>query len=154
MGFGGTIPNKFEITPDFSQGTSADRYVLENIFRGQSGRGEYVSQSLTWDATAKGSDMVMTRKSYTDFTDGLWYEDFGKTLNENYANSTGDRLEIYDKIDYITEEGDFRHVMASLAGNVYANMNQRQETIAGVLGTSLNLLQDSKNNTKENCKSS
>ena len=42
--------------------------------------------------------------------------------------------------------------MASLSGNMYANMNQREETIIDVLGTSLNLLQDSKNNTKENVK--
>ncbi|MCP1225151.1 autotransporter domain-containing protein [Sebaldella sp. S0638] len=152
VGFGGTIPDKFEITPDFSQGTSADRYVLENIFRGQSGRGEYISQSLTWDATAQGSDMVMTRKSYTDFTDGLWYEDFGRVLNENYANSTGDRLKIYDKIDYITTEKDFRHVMGSLAGDVYANINQREDDIARAFENSLDLMSNSVNNTKENVK--
>ena len=152
VGFGGTIPDKFEITPDFSQGTSADRYILENIFMGQSGRGEYISQSLTWDATAQGSNMVMTRKSYTDFTDGLWYEDFGRVLNENYASSTGDGLKIYDKIDYITTEKDFRDVMASLAGNVYANINQREEDIARAFENSLDLLSNSVNNTKENVK--
>jgi hypothetical protein len=152
VGFGGKLPDKFEISPDFSQGTSADRYVLENIFRGQSGRGEYISQSLTWDATAQGSDMVMTRKSYTDFTDGLWYEEFGRVLNENYANSTGDRLKIYDKIDYITTEKDFRHVMGSLAGNVYANINQREDDIARAFENSLDMLSDSVNNTKENVK--
>ena len=153
IGFSGTtIPEKLEIAADFSQGTSSDRYVFKNIFRGMDGTGEYISQSLTWDATGQGMDIVMTRIAYTKFTDGLWYEDFGKVLNEKYANQTGDALKIYDKIDMIQTEPNFRHSMASLAGNVYANLNQREEDMARVLENSLHILQNSENNTKENVK--
>ena len=153
VGFGGsTIPEKLEVTPDFSQGTSADRYVLKNIFRGLDGKGQYISQSLTWDATGQGSDIVMTRISYDKFTDGLWYEDFGRILNEKYAGQTGDGLKVFDKIDMIQSEPEFRHAMASLAGNVYANINQRESDIASILSNSHDLLQNSENNTKENVK--
>ena len=153
VGFGGsTIPEKLEITPDFSQGTSADRYVLQNIFRGLDGKGQYISQSLTWDATGQGSDIVMTRISYEKFTDGLWYEDFGRTLNKKYAGQTGDGLKVFDKIDMIQSEPEFRHAMASLAGNVYANINQREADIASILSNSHDFLQNSENNTKENVK--
>ena len=152
IGFGGTIPGRIEVTPDFAVGILSDRYIFENIFKGTTGKGEYISQSLTWDATAKGSDLVMTRKSYTDFTDGLWFEDFGREMNEKYAVTSGEGRKIFDKINYITNEADFQHTMASLAGNMYANMNQREATVIDVFDTSLNLLQDSKNNTKENVK--
>ena len=153
IGFGGTtIPEKLEIAPDFSQGTSADRYTFKNIFRGMDGTGEYISQSLTWDATGQGMDIVMTRVPYMDFTNGFWYEEFGQTLNDRYANQTGDALKIYDKIDMIQTEPHFRHAIASLAGNVYANINQREEDMAGMLEESLHTLQNSGNNTKENVK--
>ena len=152
VGFGGVIPNKLEVAPDFAVGTAADRYVFENIFKGATGKGEYISQSLTWDATGQGSNLVMTRKAYMDFTDGLWYEDFGRELNEKYAVTTGEGRKIFDKINYITNETDFRHIMASLAGNVYANVNQRENDIAKTFEETLHLLQDSTNNTKENVK--
>ena len=42
--------------------------------------------------------------------------------------------------------------MASLAGNVYANINQREKDIADTLEDSLHMLQNSTNNTKENVK--
>jgi hypothetical protein len=154
VGFGGVIPDRLEVAPDFAVGTAADRYVFENIFKGAAGKGEYISQSLTWDATAKGSDLIMTRKAYMYFTDGLWYEDFGRELNEKYAVTTGEGRKIFDKINYITNETDFRHIMASLAGNVYANINQREYDIAKAFEESLHLLQDSSNNTKENIKMS
>lgn len=87
-----------------------------------------------------------------DFTDGLWFEDFGKILNEKYAVTTGEGRKIFDKINYITNEADFRHIMASMAGNVYANINQREYDIAKAFEESLHILQDSSNNTKENIK--
>ncbi len=59
---------------------------------------------------------------------------------------------IYDKIDMIQTEPNFRHSMAILAGNVYANLNQREEDMARVLENSLHMLQNSENNTKENIK--
>nr|WP_256478818.1 autotransporter outer membrane beta-barrel domain-containing protein [Sebaldella sp. S0638] len=42
--------------------------------------------------------------------------------------------------------------MGSLAGNVYSNINQREDDIAKAFENSLSLLQGSKNNTKENVK--
>ena len=42
--------------------------------------------------------------------------------------------------------------MASLAGNVYANINQRENDIANAFENSLHLMQNSTNNTKENVK--
>ena len=125
---------------------------MQNIFRGLDGKGQYISQSLTWDATGQGSDIVMTRISYEKFTDGLWYEDFGRTLNKKYAGQTGDGLKVFDKIDMIQSEPEFRHAMASLAGNVYANINQREADIASILSNSHDFLQNSENNTKENVK--
>ena len=61
-------------------------------------------------------------------------------------------MKIYDKIDMIQTEPHFRHAVASLAGNVYANINQREEDMAGMLEESLHTLQNSDNNTKENVK--
>ena len=116
-----------------------------------------ISKSLTWRATpvinSSGNvDIWMEKLDYNDFTDGLWYEDFGRTLDDKYFNATGDALKIYDKIDVVETEGEFRHIMAGLAGNVYANINQREYDIAKALEDSLHLLQDSTNNTKENVK--
>ena len=94
----------------------------------------------------------MSRKAFTEFTDGLWFEDFGTSLENNYLSASGDGVEIYNKTAYIPNEENFRHIMASLAGNVYANINQRENDIAGAFENSLHLLQDSTNNTKENVK--
>ena len=159
-----TITDTVKVLPDFSQGTNANVYKLENVFMtstGQvtssNGKIPVVSKSLTWEATPKVNDegnvdIYMQKLAYENFTDGLWYEDFGKALDEKYAGSTGEAGSIFDKIDLIEEESDFRHVMASLAGNVYANMNQRQDDISRAFDSSLSLMENSKNNTKENVK--
>ena len=152
VGFGGVIPDRIEVAPDFATGTAADRYVFENIFKGTTGKGEYISQSLTWDATASGSDLVMTRKDYNEFAEGLWYEEFAGVLNDKYSVTTGEGRKIYDKINYITDEYSFRDAMASLAGDIYANMNQREYDIARSFENSLAFMQNSENNTKENVK--
>ena len=59
---------------------------------------------------------------------------------------------IFDKIDLIETEMDFKKTMSSLAGDGHANMNQREETIGDILEDSLGILQNSKNNTMENIK--
>ena len=146
-----------QITPDFTQGTSASRYVFLDVFSGFSGKGQYVSQSLTWDATAdpnNASNIIMTKLAYNKFTDGLWFEDFGKSLDEKYGTTglSEEGIKIFNKLDYITNEGDFRNVMASLAGNVYANINQREADIAKTFENSLDFIENSANNTKENVK--
>ena len=158
-----TITDTVKILPDFSQGTNAKVYKLEDVFitgniSSPTNKLPVVSKSLTWDATPNINDITgnidvyMQKIDYHNFTEGLWIDSFGISLDNNYFDSTGDAGKIYDKLDLIEDESEFRRVMGSLAGNVYANMNQREETIAEVLGTSLNLLQDSKNNTKENVK--
>ena len=157
-----TITDTVKILPDFSQGTNAKVYKLENAFISSniisaSGKLPVVSNSLTWEATPSVNsdgniDIYMSKIDYHDFTDGLWYDDFGKALDENYYNATGDAGKIYDKLDLIENEKDFRHVMEGLAGNIYANINQREEDIARSLENSMTLMQNSENNTKENVK--
>ena len=159
-----TITDTVNILPDFSQGTNANVYMLENIFitsTGQvvspNGKLPVVSKSLTWEATPSindsgNIDIYMSKLSYQDFASGFWYEGFGKILDEKYFNAAGRALSIFDKIDIIEDESEFRHIMSSLGGNIYANINQREETIKGIFDTSLNVLQNSENNTKENVK--
>ena len=144
------------IMPGFADGTNADVYKLEGLIKAKSGHYDFVSGSLLWEATprvtASGADIYMERKSFTDFTEGLWFEDFGTALENNYATATGDGVTIYNKTGYIADEQSFRQITASLAGNVYANINQRENDIVNAFENSLHLMQNSANNTKENVK--
>ena len=146
------------ILPGFADGTNANVYKIENAVIASGGNYEFISGSLLWEATPEatgtGADVYMERKAFTDFTDGLWFEDFGTALENNYLTATGDGMTIYNKTAYITDEPQFRHIMASMAGNVYANINQRENDIAGAFENSLLTLQESTNNTKENVKMS
>ena len=156
------ITDTVKILPDFSQGTNAEMYKLENVFLADNiispnGKLPVSSSSLLWDATpvtnSGGSvDVYLSKKDFHDFTDGLWYDDFGRALDENYYGASGDAGKIYDKLDLIENEGDFRHIMESLAGNIYANINQREDDIARSFENSMTLMQNSENNTKENLK--
>ena len=158
-----TITDPLQITGNFSEGTNVKKYKLEDIIKSASGHGinegmvPVVSKSLTWRATPiineQGHvDIWMEKIDYNEFTGGLWYEDFGSALENKYYNAVGDALTIYDKIDVIEKESDFRHVVASLAGNVYANINQREEDMARTFENALDLIINSPNNTKENVK--
>ncbi len=158
-----TITDPLQITGNFSEGTNVKKYKLEDIIKSASGHGineglvPVVSKSLTWRATpvindAGHVDIWMEKIDYNEFTRGLWYENFGAALEEKYYNAVGDALTIYDKIDVIEKEPDFRHIMASLAGNVYANINQREEDMARTFENPLDIIINSKNNTKENIK--
>ena len=144
------------ISKDFTQGTNSTVYKLENLFNLKEGIGTVISESITWqaipDTTESGLDVWMSKIDYTDYTSGTWLEDFSGAMDKNYDGSAGKAGQIYDKIDNITSLSDFNHKMSSLAGNVYANMNQRENDIVRTLENSLDLLQDSKNNTKENVK--
>jgi hypothetical protein len=148
--------NPIVILPGFADGTIANVYKLEGLIQASSGKYDFISGSLLWEATPQatgnGSDVYMSRKAFTEFTDGLWFEDFGTALENNYLSATGDGVTIYNKTGYITNEESFRKIMGSLAGNVYANINQRENDIARTFENSLTLMQDSKNNTKENVK--
>ncbi|WP_435307765.1 autotransporter domain-containing protein [Sebaldella termitidis] len=148
----------------FAAGTHAETYKLKDVFNPMTEEGgpnsglvKVKSKSLTWSATpvinSRGNvDIWMQKIPYDEFTSGLWFEDFGLALDTKYAGSAGNAGLIFDKIDTIETEYDFRRTMSNLAGDIYANMNQREETIADVFESSLNLLQNSKNNTKENVK--
>ena len=157
------ITSPLQISGNFAEGTNVGKYKLEDVIISGSGFGinsgivPVVSKSLTWRATpvvnsAGNIDIWMEKIPYDDFTSGLWYADFGRALDNKYLNAKGDAMAIYDKIDIVENEGDFRHLMASLAGNVYANINQREEDIARTFENSMDFIENSKNNTKENVK--
>ncbi len=152
------------VTSDFSEGTNALKYKLENVFMPKiskagvtSGIASVYSESYTWDAipvtnSAGNIDIWMVKIAYEDLTKGDWDEDFGKSLDKKYEDSTGKAGEIFDKIDKIKTEQSFENVMGSLAGNIYANINERENDTAETFENTLDLLQNSHNNTKENIK--
>jgi hypothetical protein len=152
------------VTSDFTEGTNALTYKLENVFMPRtskagvtSGIASVYSESYTWDAipvtNADGNvDIWMKKIAYKDLMEGEWYEDFGSAMDEKYAGSTGDAGNIFDKIDRIKNGSDFKTIMESLGGNVYANINEREDDMARAFENSLSLLQNSHNNTKENVK--
>ena len=157
------ITDTVKILPDFSQGTNAKVYKLEDVFitsniSSPTNKLPVVSKSLTWEATPNVNDVTgnidiyMQKKDYHNFTDGLWFDDMATALDKGYSNSTGKAGALYDKIDLIESEKDFRHVMSSLAGNIYANINQREDDIARTLENALDFMETSTNNTKENVK--
>ncbi|MCP1224032.1 autotransporter domain-containing protein [Sebaldella sp. S0638] len=160
-GFSTTEP--ISVLAGFTTGTHAETYKLKDVFNptteggANSGLVKVKSKSLTWSATpiinSNGNvDIWMQKIPYDEFTSGLWFEDFGLALDKKYVGSAGDAGLIFDKIDTIETEYDFRRIISNLAGDIYANMNQREETIGDVFDSSLHLLQNSKNNTKENVK--
>ncbi len=156
--------NDVTVTPDFTQGTSAKTYKLEDVFIPDlpggginNGIASIISQSYTWDATpitnSDGNvDIWMQKIEYQDLMKGYWYEDFGKALDGKYENATGEAMKILNKIDMVSNEADFKHVMSSLAGNVYANINQREDDITKTFENALDFIETSQNNTKENVK--
>ena len=157
------ITAPLKVTGNFAEGTNVKKYKLEDVIKPGSGYGinlgkvPVVSKSLTWRATpvlnaAGNVDIWMEKIPYDDFTNGLWYADFGRALDDKYENAQGDAMKIYDKLDIIEKERDFRHIMAGLAGEVYANINQREDDIAKTFENSLDFIENSTNNTKENVK--
>ncbi len=77
------------VTSDFSEGTNALKYKLENVFMPKiskagvtSGIASVYSESYTWDAipvtnSAGNIDIWMVKIAYEDLTKGNWDEDFG-----------------------------------------------------------------------------
>ena len=152
------------IDPNFTQGTNARVYKFENVFDpttpgGGPNTGEISikSGSLTFDAIPVTNDngkidIWMEKIDYDNFTQGAWYDSFAKNIEENYLNAEGEALKLYDKLDLITDVDSFRNNLGQLAGNMYANITQREQNINEVLNNTLLLLQNSENNTKENVK--
>ena len=153
-----------KLDPLFTQGTNARVYKFENVFDpmtpdGGLNSGELTlkSGSLTFDAipniNSSGKvDIWMEKINYDQFTEGLWYDSFAKNIENKYLNATGDALVLYDKLDLIDNIKDFDRSMEQLSGNMYANINQREQNINEVFNNALNILQNSENNTKENVK--
>ena len=158
------MDNPIIVTPDFAQQTNALVYKLKDVFNPLTENGgpntgivPVKSGSLTWRAipvrNKKGSvDIWMEKIPYKEFTAGKWYEGFGNALDVKYNKATGDSLEIFDKIDRIETNGQFDKIISGLAGNMYANMNKREENVADIFEDALDILKNSENNTKENIK--
>ena len=156
--------NPIIITADFSQTTNALTYKLKSVFNPMTPNGgpnsgivSVKSASLTWRAIPvvnnKGTvDIWMEKIPYKEFTAGKWYEQFGNALDSKYSGASGDALKIFDKIDMIETNEQFDRIIPGLAGNMYANMNKREENIADMFGDALDILKNSENNTKENIK--
>ena len=153
-----------EVTPDFSQGTNANVYKLEEVFKPttqngglNSGGSDIVSKGIFWNAipnvNSDGNlDIWMERILYSDIAKGSWWESFAKNLDENYEDAQGESLLFYDKLDMIENISELNKIIGNIAGNVYANINQREYDIAKTFDESLDLLQSSKNNTDESVK--
>ena len=156
--------NVAKIDPLFTQGTNARVYKFENVFDpttpggGQNtGEVSVKSTSVTFDAipvtNAQGKiDIWMEKINYDNFTQGAWYDGFAKNIENKYLNAQGDALKIYDRLDLIKDENTLRDSLEQLSGSMYANINQREQDIYGVLNNALFTLQNSENNTKENVK--
>ena len=156
--------NTVKIDPLFTQGTNARVYKFENVFDpstpgGGINTGEISleSNSLTFNAIPivndQGKiDIWMEKTDYNNFTSGAWYDSFAENIEEKYLNAEGEALAIYDRLDLITDEDVLRNTLGDLAGSMYANINQREQDIYGVLNNAMTVLQGSGNNTKENVK--
>ena len=119
------ITSPLQISGNFAIGTNVEKYKLEDVIIPDSGFGAdsasvpVQSRSLTWKAipvvNSRGNlDVWMEKIPYDNFTSGLWYQDFGRALDEKYFKAEGNALKIYDKLDLLENELDFRHLMASL----------------------------------------
>ncbi|MBP9477726.1 MAG: autotransporter domain-containing protein [Sebaldella sp.] len=152
------------IDSNFTQGTNARVYKFENVFdpmtqEGGPNTGEIAvkSGSLTFDAIPVTNDsgkidIWMEKINYDKFTQDAWYDGFAKNIEGSYLNATGEALKFYDKLDLITDVNDLRNDFSQLSGSMYANITQREQNIGEVFNNTLEILQNSENNTKENVK--
>ena len=74
----------------------------------------------------------MQKLDYTDFSKGHWYNEFAGIMDSKYEDATGNGLKIYDKLDQIKTTEEFDHIMNSISGSVYANINKREEFVLPV----------------------
>ncbi|MCP1226759.1 autotransporter outer membrane beta-barrel domain-containing protein, partial [Sebaldella sp. S0638] len=92
------------------------------------------------------------------FTNGTHYDSLAKVLDENYVidgilgGQTGDALAMYDKLDLITDSKTLGKAMQDLTGEMYSNTTRRMEDVSDIFADSMDVLQNSDNNTKENVK--
>ena len=155
------------IDPLFTQGTNALVYKFENVFEakdmGSASSIKVDSNSLTFRATPSinnngNMDIWMEKVPYQDFTKGTWYDGLAKSLDASYVRDdilegqTQEALNLYDKIDMITDVDTLKKTFENISGEMYSNTLQRENDIAGVFNNALDVLKDSENNTKENVK--
>jgi hypothetical protein len=153
-----------QVASDFSQGTNFKTYKLEDVFVPLTpggginyGKAAIKSKGILWEAvpitnSSGNLDIWMTKRDLTEFGDGLSWNNLADILDKNYEGATGDRLELYDKIDKIEDEFDLRRIMSSLSGAYYANRAQRGYDIKRGFDNALDIMENSENNTKENVK--
>ena len=157
--------NTTKIDPNFTQGTNMRVYKFVNVFdpstpEGGPNTGEVAveSGSLTFDAIpvvnkdSGGIDIWMEKINYNKFTQGTWYNEFSENIESGYLNAAGDSLKLYDRLDLISTQSALNNDFEQLAGNVYSNIMQREQNIGGMFNNTLDILQNSENNTKENVK--
>ena len=160
--FGG---NTTKIDPNFTQGTNMRVYKFVNVFdpstpEGGPNTGEVAveSGSLTFDAIpvinkdTGAVDIWMEKINYNKFTQGTWYNEFSENIESRYLNASGDSLKLYDRLDLIETQSALNNDFEQLAGNIYSNIMQREQSISGMFNNTLDVLQNSENNTKENVK--
>ncbi|MCP1226222.1 autotransporter domain-containing protein [Sebaldella sp. S0638] len=151
----------------FTQGTNALAYKFENVFMAKdidSVKSITVdSHSVTFKAIPSinengNADIWMEKIPYQDFTKGSHYNEIAGILDENYViegilgGQTGEALELYDKLDLITNSNTLGRTMGDLTGEMYSNTTRRMEDVSDIFADSMNVLQSSENNTKENVK--
>ena len=158
------ILRNIEVTPDFSQGTNISVYKLEEVFNPttsngglNSGISDILSKGIFWEAipniNSKGNlDIWMKRIMYSQVAEGTWWENFAKNLDDKYDNAQGEALLFYDRLDMVEDAGSLNKIIGNITGNVYSNINQRENDVVKTFEDSLNLLQNSKNNTDESVK--
>jgi hypothetical protein len=159
--------NPAYINPLFTQGTNALVYKFENIFEADDiasvEKISASSNSVTFKATpsvnSSGAlDIWMEKIPYQTFTAGTAYEEMAKILDKNYVidgvinGQTEEALKLYDKLDMITDSVELTNAFNNISGEMYANILHREENIKDTFVSSLELLQNSENNTKENIK--
>ena len=155
------------IDPLFTQGTNALVYKFENVFMAKDlASAESItadSNSVTFRATPSMNengnvDIWMEKIPYQYFTNGMYYDKMAEILDKNYvldgtlSGQTDDALKLYDKLDLITDTQTLEKAMKDLSGEMYSNITRRMEDVSDTFNDSLEVLQNSENNTKENVK--
>ena len=159
--------NPAKVDSLFTQGTNSHVYKFENVFMAKdlaSAKSITAdSGSVTFKAVPAMNengniDIWMEKIPYQYFTDGTYYDKLAGILDENYVldnvlgGQTGKALELYDKLDLITDSKVLGKAMKDLSGEMYANTTRRMEDVSDIFADSLGILQNSDNNTKESVK--
>ncbi|MDR1834223.1 MAG: hypothetical protein LBQ96_00255 [Fusobacteriaceae bacterium] len=149
------LKGEFIVLPGATQGNNDPVRVIQYL-KGlgsmpQSGSVKVISQSVTWlpdlQADPDNPDVtriVLVKIPYAFITENTPAYEFGKGLDEIYANAQGPELAMFDNIDMISDKDELAAVFdMELRGNVYANIQQRMLDVKDVLT-------DARENLREN----